>query len=127
MNEVKIYGSDDDYREIEAALQSADIKCFRREEMYRTDGLSSHEVLIIAYLATKSIQAISKAVMARAKSDEAKHRQKICYTDGYGLHYFKNCRPEELEKVLPKTVAIYFGDTAGEDDPDSHRTDENAT
>jgi hypothetical protein len=124
MNEVKIYGSDEDYAEIEAACRDAGIECQRRQMMYRAADMSEHDVLVIAFLTATSIQAVSKAVMAVARAYESKHKKKVCYTDGHGVHYFQNYKPEELVKVLPKTTAIYFGEAAPEDHPDDHRDDE---
>ena len=92
--------------------------------MYRSDDLSSKEILVIAFTsATLSIQAVSAAIMAIAKAYEAKQRKKVCYTKGHGLLYFQNYKPEELAKVLPETRAIYFGDAAPDDHPDYHKID----
>ena len=125
MNEVKFFGEESDYAELEAACKAAGIEFTRRPMMYRSPDISSQEVLVIAFLTTAaSIKAVSKAVMAVARAYEAKHKKKFCYTDGYGLHYFQNYKPEELEKVLPKTTAMYFGDAAPDDHPDYHRDDE---
>ena len=128
MNEIEFFGEESDYLEIEAACKADGIEFTRRPVMYRNADMSSQEVLVIIFVSTAaSIKSISKAVMAVAKAYEAKQKKKFCYTDGYGLHYFQNYKPEELEKVLPKTVAMYFGDAAPDDHPDYHRDDENAT